>query len=363
MDTALLYPMISLKKENVRQIKSAILYWDTIKTIIPKSISNPYVSNDEKVLVDSGILEPHFVDSYSQEVLTASCLFYERIKTKEFLQLLHKTSSTGVRNGSHNKFTIKLRDEGVSKSPLYLDKFYLSILKDLRDIGIEIEKKDGMVELPTPLAVAYLTILSNTIAEKNKYDCLTWDYAAEDLLVASRCGVNDTEQMYRWRDDNYQTNRYIQGLTAILSIEAVNISPDVSVNKLIKYKSRYKDELKRYRSNLKRIVHVSDEISLEEMYHTAKSIYQDEIAPSLSDIKKSLTGLRIKWFADGALKLIMLSVGSVSLMPALGTPMPIALLAGLGVSLVTNRIQYHYEREQMIKSVPYSYLIRLGHLK
>jgi hypothetical protein len=53
---ALYYPTIDIEKEN--WLKSAILYWDEIQTIVPTSIKNPYQNELTQILYEKGVLRP-----------------------------------------------------------------------------------------------------------------------------------------------------------------------------------------------------------------------------------------------------------------------------------------------------------------
>ncbi len=63
---ALYYPTIDIKNE--AWLKSAVLYWDRIETIVPESIQQPYQRRTTRALEDSGILFPHWVNPNSEEV-------------------------------------------------------------------------------------------------------------------------------------------------------------------------------------------------------------------------------------------------------------------------------------------------------
>ena len=56
---ALYYPFIEIPDES--WIKTAVLYWDTISTIVPESIK-PYQSKTSEILNKEGILKATFVN-------------------------------------------------------------------------------------------------------------------------------------------------------------------------------------------------------------------------------------------------------------------------------------------------------------
>ena len=53
---ALYYPSIDIPNEN--WLKTAILYWDEINTIVPSSIDNPYQEQVTQFLSNEGVIRP-----------------------------------------------------------------------------------------------------------------------------------------------------------------------------------------------------------------------------------------------------------------------------------------------------------------
>lgn len=56
LGSALYYPHIDI--HDPEWLRSAILFWDEIKTIVPRAIPNPYRHKDTRVCWQEGFLEP-----------------------------------------------------------------------------------------------------------------------------------------------------------------------------------------------------------------------------------------------------------------------------------------------------------------
>ena len=56
---ALYYPDIDI--QNMDWLKTSILFWDSISTIVPESLENPYKQRDTQYLSDIGFLRPLIV--------------------------------------------------------------------------------------------------------------------------------------------------------------------------------------------------------------------------------------------------------------------------------------------------------------
>lgn len=76
MAEALYYPWIDIRDEG--WLKSAILYWDSVRTIVPESIDDPYSLESARALRDAGFLVPLRVHSEMEEIeqLTDDVLNY-----------------------------------------------------------------------------------------------------------------------------------------------------------------------------------------------------------------------------------------------------------------------------------------------
>ena len=74
--SALYYPFIEIQSED--WLRHAALYWDSVSTIVPESISAPYHSRFSRELADAGVLHPTMVNSRIDEVegLTDAVLGY-----------------------------------------------------------------------------------------------------------------------------------------------------------------------------------------------------------------------------------------------------------------------------------------------
>ena len=86
---ALYYPTIDITNE--QWLKTAILYWDEISTIVPSSIDHPYRQRTTQFLADEGVIRPLFVNSDMDLIdgLTDDVLNY--LNSNEGYQVLNHT--------------------------------------------------------------------------------------------------------------------------------------------------------------------------------------------------------------------------------------------------------------------------------
>ena len=65
-ESALYYPTIDIHNE--RWLKSAVLFWDRIETIVPESELRPYHRRCTRLLQEEGILFPRIVNPFCEEI-------------------------------------------------------------------------------------------------------------------------------------------------------------------------------------------------------------------------------------------------------------------------------------------------------
>lgn len=76
MPQALYYPWIDVADE--AWLKTSLLYWDSVRTIVPESVDSPYLTTTGGALADAGFLVPVRVNSDMDEIreLTEEAIEY-----------------------------------------------------------------------------------------------------------------------------------------------------------------------------------------------------------------------------------------------------------------------------------------------
>jgi len=64
LGSALYYPHIDI--DDGQWLRSAVLFWDEIKTIAPTAVRSPYRNNDTEILWKEGFIEPLRCDLNSE---------------------------------------------------------------------------------------------------------------------------------------------------------------------------------------------------------------------------------------------------------------------------------------------------------
>ena len=355
---ALYYPTIDIRDED--WLRTAILFWDEINTIVPSSIDNPYQKNSTQYLSDQGILQPIRVspDFEFIEDLTTDTVNY--LNSSEGFQLLTQ--------GRGNSFIHR------EKMPRDIDRlFHIHQEKLPYFIQHELQKdlthNNGWIEVDTNFAMFYMTLLANKICEQKSIALLSDNSLIANLTdkvrLDNQIAISDRDFLHRKRHSktNDQERIYLaQGLLINLIIDGVKVAATTTLEDIVNFKNQHRDELGFFRTNIARLAQsVSMSATYEAMRQEVEDIYKDEFLPAYNNFKKALTGSGIKWVSENFMKISLISTSATALPIALlGLSLPQALVAGVGVSLIASIVSYNEDKKEKLRANPYSYLLAMG---
>lgn len=342
--SALYYPSIDISDES--WLKSAVLFWDEINTIVPYSIKNPYNNDSTLYLNSEGILNPITVKPSSRYVRKASREAGNYIFSLEGLQMLNNQESAVV-----------LSPNESMTSFLHSDKINFYFLYKIQSIMKVEEEEDEFYRFDSRLVDLYMTILANNISEDKSIAVVSNNYTNNRFVNSVRYDIN-TNNPLTIRNSDIAIK---QGLLTNYVIDNLIISDSTSLKDIVDFRKHHKDELARFRSNLSKLVEpIEDVPSLEALQQRIKTIYNDEFIPAYHDLQKALRSSRIKWFFDNLSKLCVFSVSTTAIPIALGLDIPQAILLGGGISVASSVVAYNAEKEKKLRENPYTYLLRVN---
>jgi hypothetical protein len=352
---ALYYPTIDIRNED--WLKTAVLFWDEINTIVPSSIDNPYQQNTTQYLSDEGILRPlkvnpdiNIIEDLSDEVLNY-------LNTNEGFQLL-----TQRRNSRATIHRDKLPRDVSRLFDIHPEKLPYEIQHILRQT---ITRK-GWFRVDSDFAAFYMTLLANKLCEHNSIALLTDNALTSNLTEKVRLDNQIAIKGRNYDFDHYRRGeKYIhlaQGMLTNLIIAGVKIKSSSSLEDILKFKKRHSDELGLFRTNIAKLTQsISQEKRIEAVRQQVEDIYTDEFLPAYNNFRKALNGSGIKWISDNIMKVSIISTSATALpMALLGLALPHALIAGAGVSLITSLVSYNEEKKEKLRTNPYSYLLAVN---
>lgn len=360
---SLYYPWIDITDDS--WIKNAALYWHEIQTIVPRSIETPYSLDSAKALQDAGILSPLRVDPDMRDIENLLPDVIRYLESEEGLQLLSRA----------DRDFVSLHPEKMSRSfrrlaQLHPAKMPYMLEHMLLELEIARPGHGDFMDVDSQFAEFYMTLLATKLSEINGAGLITSSTLPHNLslkvkadaAMPSIVGSRDEEIMMRRYQRDMMPKEVAQGLLVELMMEKISVSPDTPIDKIIQYREKHAAELGRFRSIVGELTStLPDDVPLQAMQQHVNDLYLNQVAPSIDDLKKSLTGSRIKWLTDSWMKLAFISAGSSSMLIGMGLATTNALLVGAGVSMVGSGILYNVNKQESLRNNPYSYLVGLEH--
>ncbi|WP_290526875.1 DUF6236 family protein [Alistipes sp.] len=352
---ALYYPTIDITNE--QWLKTAILYWDEISTIVPSSIDHPYRQRTTQFLADEGVIRPLFVNSDMDLIdgLTDDVLNY--LNSNEGYQVLtHTENGAAIHPQKLPREIREIYRIHPAKMPY--------ILRDQLQGYMD---RDGWFHINGSFANFYMTLLTNRLCEQygiapltdNTYTSNFSNLARLDNQVAV---YNHWD--YPWRDCHIRNrgHQLAQGILMDLSFNGITISDEVSINDILKFKRQHQNELGLFRTNIENLTkNIPVDATIEQIRQQVHDIYVNQFLPGYNDLKKSLSGAGIKWVANNFMKISFFATGGTALPTALlGLSIPSALLAGAVASVISSVVLYNAEKQDTLRHNPYSYLLAMN---
>lgn len=347
---ALYYPSIDIK--DGEWLKSAILFWDEINTIVPNSINEPYKNYCTQYLESEGIIKPIFIDSSSKYVEGIISDFSKFINSNAGIQMLNDSIGD-----------TKNLDFIVQMAILHEDKMSVHLINEIQRIGrFEFDER-GFYHLNPKFISFYMTLLANRISEDKSLALVTNNSLNIQLAETIRYD-NDVSSIFCTKYNREYSIPHItlkQGLLTNFVIDNIRISETTPLEDIITFRNHYKDELAKFRINLAKLVDSVDTAnSFEALHQNIQTIYTDEFTPAYNDLKKALKSSSIKWVFDNLSKLCVFSMSTTAVPVMLGVSMPQAVFWGAGVSAVSSAIAYNVDKSEKLRKNPYSYLLKVN---
>lgn len=350
---ALFYPSIEIHDEN--WLKSSLLFWDEMHTIVPESMHNPYRNKTTSYLYEKEILKPEIVSQDHQLVKNLSELIIQHLNTDEGLQLFSNIQERKLHRMTSRDPWMRIGRELERGFRIHSDKLSYELQQYLeRDI------LDEWVLTDSTFAEFYMTLLSNLICNEKGYKLLTNNADCSNLSEKVKLG-NKKVEMYRGRPDNIN-QQLAQGMLMNLIIQSISFHPSTNIIDVVSFKNDHKDLLGDFRTNINKLLkEIPTDVSINLLKEEIETIYNDEFLPSYHKLTDSIDKSKIKWFADNIMKVGFFSVSTTSIpLHFLGLSIPYALLAGAGVSLIASAISYNIEMESKLRENPYNYLLKIN---
>lgn len=370
MIQALYYPWIDIRDE--AWLKTALLYWDSMRTIVPASIEAPYSTETGRALQEAEFLVPLRVHSGMDEIEGLAGDVWTYLGSAEGAELL--IANTG--NPRRDIHMDKLPYELGRLADLHPEKLPVEIRHLVQELVAHSEQDGDWLRVDEKFANFYMTLLATRLADRVGARLLTPLAAADRLAVSARfdaklSGVIPWGLHRRWRHSaQYEAfgprrnmpRHLAPGMLASLAIERIAVAPDTPIGRLLEFREKHSDELAQFRMKVEQLASsIETDLAAEALRRRVSEIYSQEVVPAIGNLKAALKGRRIKWLADGLLKVGFLSAGTSAMLVVANLDVPMALLAGAGISLIATGAMYNVDKRESLRANPFAYLLSVEH--
>ncbi len=355
-NTALYYPTIDIKDD--AWLKSAILFWDKIETIVPESMAQPYKRRPTRALEEAGLLSAHRVNPFSDEVRGIEQDVASYLKTREgkksFVKPWNRMSMANSRR--------QVREEE-------LDDFLKErFSRDFEDFFIHVEKlphilhdrlnghlnEDGFVWAREGFMSFYMTLLANRICQNEDMALLTNRVRQNDLsnkILTSGLSRQNGEDVCELKT----------GIMYQIIMDDIKIDPETPIEKIINYKRQRAQELNKFRQEMEKLTDFDvDAMRMEDIEHKVKQIYCRDIVPAVDDLKATLKDARIEWWANSATSYVLGGIIPTVASSGFNVANPAIVASSFGLAIGISVVNYVRNIRGLERKSPYTYLLKMN---
>lgn len=352
--SVLYYPTIDV--ENEQWLRNAILFWDTIQTIVPISIKDPYKSKFSKNLHAEGILQPLVVSPDMEDIEEISSIAEDYITDPSGVSVLFPNMPS-----FENSAQLASISEEVQR---FVELIHYDKLPSMLRVCFDADSP-RWIPVHKEFAKFYITLLASHLANQRGIGIVTESNVADQLAITIRKGrpiVTNDNAFYRpRRRRNLVPMELSKGMLVELVLENIVLPANISVKEILKFKKEHAEELALFRQEINKLVSTLPvDMPLEALRLQVSDIYISNVKPALKSLKDSLALRSWDTALQGFLKTSFFAVGPTSAAVYAGMPSSVALLAGTGVSLISSGVQVFHKRQELMNNNPYSYLLSLN---
>lgn len=355
--SVLYYPYIDIQDEY--WLRSAALFWDSIRTIVPVSHRNPYSSAFACELNNEGILEPVRVQSDMDEIEGLTDIVLEYITDPASTDVIFDTNSNPINRIHQEKMPPYLLHlwEGI-----HPDKLPYTIRADLR---CALDDENQWYSVTPGFANFYMTLLATRLSERLGLGLVTESRSADQLAIAVYKGKPLSQKRLGRHFEAFGPKMSLPsevapGLLFDTVVQSISLPKKVSAKKLLKFKRDHKEELALFRREITCLMaDIPKETSVEALRQAVNDQYNNQVVPAMRSLKQSLQAQGWDAAFSGFLKAAFLSAPPTSAAIFAGFPSSLALIAGAGISITASVVGLVNQKHKVFTENPYSYLLSL----
>ncbi|MBL8566376.1 MAG: hypothetical protein JNM89_11730 [Hyphomicrobiaceae bacterium] len=379
--SALYYPYIDIS--DPKWLRSAVLFWDDLRTIVPRAIRDPYKRGDTRILWQEGFLEPLRCDLHS-EVINTLGMRVVRLMDQHGLNFGRSTDDPNAYSLIHaQKVGNNIRDE-FRRARIHPEKISVELRDFYMRAGLarmspeELRSRKG--ELDDEEAPHKETLSSDMRLirdrENDEGEWLLFDSRFANVYMAALAALlaketdlaaltNEEPQMgvhlSTLLDDvtPHGMSESKKGALVSFSLETLCVDPNCHIDKLLAFKRNRANQIAELSAQFDDVASkmVSCETAIE-LREKVRETYAVRIRPKLEALKDELRDNSIQSVWDGIQRAVTISVPASGAMAYFSGFTGTALLAsGAAITVTDVAIKTYLARRKARRASPYTYLL------
>ena len=355
--SALYYPNIDVRDR--AWLRSALLYWDDIYTIVPRAVETPYETEDTKICAKEGQLRPLYCDDHPEVIKRLGERTLELIK--QLRSPLPFTVEVG--QAEPNLAELLAAYRSPTRVQLHPDKFGQSLLHpgkvsdELRHLFEQAENGSSQWMLVNAaFSDMYMAALALLLAEERA-----------DLVPVTNSAVDHGSAVYSLLADSSTVKIPQAGTLVSLTMKNLRIDPDVRIEDLIRFKQKRRHQLAELGSKLDELnAKIKETGDRKELERQAKKIYERDVEKGLSDLASELRAASIQSTWEAFHRCMSLTIPAQTVATAAAHLLPqaagvlssaVTLGAGALLTLTDVAVKTHFARRKTRKDSKFTYLL------
>lgn len=387
LGTALYYPNIEI--EDSAWLRSAILFWDEVQTIVPTSVRSPYRSKETRACYEEGYLRPLPCDMHQDLLDDLGRRVFKLLEEPEWQWRLANSDGPAGNSLIHaDKLGSEMKWRLQELVGIHPDKMPPSLRDALlraggltwlstRKIGSRLEhaireaahtgRHDHIfLELSRAarsrpyhdegdwllvdgrFAQIYMSALAALLARELQVSPLTNEEPSSGVNL--RCLIDDVA-----------TSGETSARGALVSVvmEGLRVDPSVPIQKLLSFRRGRTDQLIELSAQFDELKgKIEKAATAQEMENGAKRLFENKIRPGLEKLKTELDNQCIQSVWEGFQRGITVSAaGTGALAYITGYTGPMLLGAAAFLTVADIGVKSYFARQKARASSPYTYLM------
>jgi hypothetical protein len=341
--SALYYPYIDI--DDPQWLRTAILFWDRIQTIVPSEISDPYTNCETRLLQDEGLLSPLACDLHGELLDDLGRRVLKYAGDPRIHGALGSVVGTSINTDRiPRRLPNTLADRTVQRR---LHPSKLSPAMRERLVGAEYDD-NGFLIIEGPFAAFYMSALATRLARDTGMVALSNEGFAFGLqldtvldeVVSDAPGAAD-------------------GMLMSAVFESLTLDASVPLDRVIRFRRDNERRLQALSLEFENLLEkIGSAEHPRELREKAGRYYAQRIRPEVEDLKDSLHDAGIGAVWAGVRNAVTLSAGAGTAIHQLaGWPKDILLGAGAFLTVADIAVQSHLAGRKIRRESPFSYLL------